>query len=128
MLIKLRKAQSTAEYAVVLGAIVAFALGMQVYLKRGLQARVKSGVDAFTQPAYTFTEETTGITASFDSAAQYEPYYQEASYDTYQASKKDINVDDEFSTNITGNEISARAGYQKQRGVRDTDTLWGLGD
>lgn len=35
-----KKAQSTAEYAVLVGLVVAAAIGMQTYVKRGLQERM----------------------------------------------------------------------------------------
>ncbi|MEK7308305.1 MAG: hypothetical protein AAB089_04470 [Nitrospirota bacterium] len=39
------KAQSTAEYAIVIGLVIAAVVAMQVYVKRGLQAKVKGAVD-----------------------------------------------------------------------------------
>jgi len=39
------KAQSTAEYAIVIGVVIAVAVGMQIYVKRGLQAKVKGVTD-----------------------------------------------------------------------------------
>jgi Flp pilus assembly pilin Flp len=43
-----RKAQSTAEYAVLIALVVAAVVGMQTYVKRGVQARVKDASDDFT--------------------------------------------------------------------------------
>jgi Flp pilus assembly pilin Flp len=40
-----RKAQSTAEYAVLIGLVVAVVITMQTYVKRGWQARVKAESD-----------------------------------------------------------------------------------
>ena len=40
-----RKAQSTAEYVIVLGLIVAAVIAMQTYVKRGLQGRIRDAVD-----------------------------------------------------------------------------------
>jgi len=45
MLRLLRKGQSTAEYAIVIGLVIAAAVGMQLYVKRGIQAKVKDAVD-----------------------------------------------------------------------------------
>ena len=39
------KAQSTAEYAIVIGLVIAAAVAMQIYVKRGLQAKIKDAVD-----------------------------------------------------------------------------------
>lgn len=41
MLIRMRKAQSTLEYALLIGVIVGAFLGMQNYLKRALQGRMQ---------------------------------------------------------------------------------------
>ena len=57
---KLNKAQTLAEYALLLAIIVASVIAMQVYVKRGLQARYKKIVDSAGQ--------SVGMT-------QYEPYY-----------------------------------------------------
>ncbi|MFA5096994.1 MAG: hypothetical protein WC478_06605, partial [Candidatus Omnitrophota bacterium] len=63
----IRKGQSTAEYAIVIGLVIAAIVAMQVYVKRGLQGKVKDAVD------YKDTGDTiTGTTA------QYEPYYAES--------------------------------------------------
>jgi len=57
---KAHRAQTLAEYAVLLTIIITAVAGIQVYVKRGLQARYKKVVDCAGQ--------TTGI-------QQYEPYY-----------------------------------------------------
>lgn len=48
-----KRAQSTAEYAILIGLIVAAAVGMQTYIKRGLQGRARDATDDFV----------TGVTA-----------------------------------------------------------------
>jgi len=84
MLRKIR-AQSTAEYAIILAVVMGAAVAMQVYVKRGLQARTKAGVDAVTGITATFApEEGGGTSATFSTLAQYEPYYMESSYNRYQ--------------------------------------------
>ena len=42
-----KKGQSTAEYAILIGIVIAAAVGIQTYVKRGLQARFKTTVDTF---------------------------------------------------------------------------------
>ena len=64
MLRILRKGQSTAEYAIVIGLVIAAAVAMQIYVKRSLQAKVKDAVD------YNDPTATSMLTTS-----QYEPYY-----------------------------------------------------
>jgi len=39
------RGQSTAEYAIVIGLVIAAAVGMQVYVKRSLQGKIKDAVD-----------------------------------------------------------------------------------
>lgn len=42
-----RRGQNTAEYAILIGLVVAAAIGMQTYVKRGLQAKAKDAGDGF---------------------------------------------------------------------------------
>jgi len=42
-----RKAQTTAEYAILIGVVVMAIIGMQTYLKRGLQGRYKDASDDY---------------------------------------------------------------------------------
>jgi len=71
MLIKLKKAQSTAEYAILISVIVGAALAMQVYVKRSLQAKMHdaSGVLSAT------SGDVTGDGVTLGTSRQYEPYY-----------------------------------------------------
>ncbi|MCF7892887.1 MAG: hypothetical protein K9L77_01830 [Candidatus Omnitrophica bacterium] len=76
MLICLRKkirAQSTAEYAIFFGIVIAVAIGMQKYLKRGMQGKVKSVTDAVSGSAVGDTIAGTGVTLADE--GQYVPYY-----------------------------------------------------
>jgi len=40
-----KKAQSTAEYAILIGLVIAAVVGMQTYVKRGIQGRYKDASD-----------------------------------------------------------------------------------
>lgn len=46
MTIQRKKAQSVTEYAILLGVAIAVFAGMQLYVKRGLNARIKQATDA----------------------------------------------------------------------------------
>jgi hypothetical protein len=70
-LIKLRKAQSTAEYAILFALVIAAAVGMQTYMKRSIQAKMHDGALALT----SVTGDITGDGVSLGTTAQYEPYY-----------------------------------------------------
>jgi len=58
------RGQSTAEYAIVIGLVIAAVVAMQVYIKRGVQAKVKDAVD--------FKDADDNIT---DPKLQFEPGY-----------------------------------------------------
>ncbi|MDD5194835.1 MAG: hypothetical protein PHQ96_04055 [Candidatus Omnitrophica bacterium] len=49
MLIKLKKAQSTAEYAILLSLVIAAALGVQNEVKKALQARIHDAATTYLQ-------------------------------------------------------------------------------
>jgi Flp pilus assembly pilin Flp len=68
-LLRNKKAQNTAEYAILIGVIVAAAIAMQTYVKRGLQGRVKEAVD------HVGSGGTVGDNRLTFSGGQYEPYY-----------------------------------------------------
>jgi len=71
MLIKLKKAQSTAEYAILISVIVGAALAMQVYIKRSLQAKMHDAGVALTE----VSADITGDGNVLGTTTQYEPYY-----------------------------------------------------
>ena len=73
MLIKVREAQSTAEYAILISVIVGAALAMQVYIKRSLQAKMHDAGVALTD----VSADITGDGVVLGTLKQYEPYYNE---------------------------------------------------
>ena len=48
----LKKAQSVSEFAIVLAVVAAALIGMQVYLKRGVQGRIKDLADQISDTHY----------------------------------------------------------------------------
>jgi len=78
-----RKGQSTVEYALIIGVIVASLVAMQTYVKRGLQARYHDGVQFLASE-----------TDELGSTNQYEPYYVDSSYDATQERNVNENVAD----------------------------------
>lgn len=72
-----KRGQNTAEYAILIGVIVAAAIAMQIYIRRGMQARVKDAVD------FTRTADDDSGNALF-TQSQYEPYYLQTNYMTSQ--------------------------------------------
>ena len=64
-----KKAQTTAEYAVLIALVIGAVIAMQVYVRRGLQGRIREAVN------HTGLGGSVGnVTFNF-SGNQYEPYY-----------------------------------------------------
>lgn len=83
-LLRNKKAQNTAEYALMIAIVVGAFSIMQLYIKRGLQARIKAGTDNI--PAAVLTgaanDDTLKLTTNLfndtrngNYTYQYEPYY-----------------------------------------------------
>lgn len=70
-----RKGQNTAEYAILIALIVAAAVAMQTYVKRGLQGRVADAVD-HAPVELTIKGEKLNF-----GTRQYEPYYLDSKAD-----------------------------------------------
>jgi len=68
MLIK-RRAQSTLEYALIVAVVVGALIAMQVYVKRGLQGRLKSAADDMGEQ-YSPGHTTGTITVTTTSSTQ----------------------------------------------------------
>jgi hypothetical protein len=66
-----RKGQNLAEYSILIAIVVAAAVAMQVYVRRGLQGRVADAVDHAPT-----TDNVANAPIVFDTK-QYEPYYLE---------------------------------------------------
>lgn len=100
-LLRNKKGQSTGEYAILIGVIVAAAIAMQTYVKRGIQARLRDESHAFTggiSDTTTWQEWTTGniSTPNVNISHQYEPEYIDSK------STQDILADTENYTFETG--------------------------
>ncbi|MBM3246501.1 MAG: hypothetical protein FJZ13_04155 [Candidatus Omnitrophica bacterium] len=75
-----KKAQTTAEYAILFALVVGAVVAMQIYVKRGIQGRVRDVVDHTGSGG-----EVAGQTLEF-TASQYEPYYTQSTASTTQSS------------------------------------------
>ncbi len=76
-LLKNKKAQNTAEYALLIALVVAGVIAMQTYAQRALQARVRD--------ASLFL---TSSTNTLGTSNQYEPYYLSSNYAVDRASNE----------------------------------------
>jgi gas vesicle protein len=110
MFIKLnqKRGQNTAEYAILIGVIVAAAIAMQIYIRRGMQARLKDAVD-FTQTA----DDDAGNSFFNSAVKQYEPYYLESNFQTTQEGKttEELQVGGGVVRNSLG-DATSRTGNQ----------------
>ena len=99
------KAQSTAEYVIVLGLIVAAVVAMQSYIKRGFQGRIKDAVDYKDQGGQSANVVVFNTT-------QYEPYYLSSTFDSTRNSQDNEHLYQEGAVNREVNESSNRIGNQ----------------
>jgi Flp pilus assembly pilin Flp len=67
--LKNRKAQNTAEYALLIALVVAGVIAMQTYAQRALQARI-----------HDVSQYMTNATGNIGNDTQYEPYYMSSDY------------------------------------------------
>ena len=61
MLMKLRKAQSTAEYAMLFSLVIAAIVAVQPYIRKALSARMKDAADDFVQDTGGTTAQWHGV-------------------------------------------------------------------
>lgn len=102
-LLKNKKAQNTAEYALLIALVVAGVIAMQTYAQRALQARVRDAGLYLTN-----TTSTLGTTN------QYEPYYLRSNYAVDRVMNETTRLDN-VTTAKADNSIRGRAsgGFQQ---------------
>lgn len=66
-----RRGQSVTEYVVVISVVAAAVIGMQIFVKRGLQAKQKDVTDHYTNAG----GDIASLGVDLAKVAQYEPYY-----------------------------------------------------
>jgi Flp pilus assembly pilin Flp len=71
--LKNRKAQNTAEYALLIALVVAGVIAMQTYAQRALQARIHD--------VSQYMANATSDGGVIGNSTQYEPYYMVSNYD-----------------------------------------------
>jgi Flp pilus assembly pilin Flp len=99
-LLKNKKAQNTAEYALLIALVVAGVIAMQTYAQRALQARVR---DAGLYLAST--------TSTIGKTNQYEPYYLSTNYTIDRSSNETFVLDNDTTDYIKDN-LRGRVGRQ----------------
>ncbi len=108
-LLKNRKAQQTAEYAILIAFVIAAAMAIQTYVKRGLQAKVRDAVIKYT----TDTGELGGT-------QQYEPYYLKSEFNTETAlTKTESELEAGAWNRDVAEDSSSRTGFQEYTAPQD---------
>jgi len=105
-LIRNKKAQQTAEYALMISLVVAAVIAMQTYAQRSIQAKVKGVADYMTSDA------PGGLGAADQ---QYEPYYLQSDYNiarTERGSETHLINRSEMGDNST--RLRDKGGFQSQ--------------
>ncbi|MFH1441999.1 MAG: hypothetical protein ABIH18_08180 [Candidatus Omnitrophota bacterium] len=107
-----KRAQSTAEYAILIAVVVGAVVAMQIYVRRGLQGRVKDVVD-FTGDAKIKSAD--GTETDLFSTTQYEPYYvsSAAKSDNLSSVTEDMQKGGSITKTIEGEEVSRMSRKQE---------------
>jgi Flp pilus assembly pilin Flp len=104
-LLKNKKAQNTAEYALLIALVVAGVIAMQTFAQRALQARIG---DASTYMA--------SQTNAIGNHTQYEPYYQQSDYEqtSNSTSTKELIGNQQIGSVISeSDDQRSRTGFQR---------------
>ena len=95
-LLKNKKAQNTAEYALLIALVIAGVIAMQTYAQRSLQAKMRDA-----------GKYMTSSTNAIGSTAQYEPYYQQSNYD--------VNTEAESNKRLAAGTVAADSATNRTR-------------
>ena len=111
-LVKNKKAQNTAEYALLIALVIAAVIAMQTYAQRTLQARIRDASNYLTT-------QSSGL----GTTKQYEPYYLTSNYAITRSGNEDVDLGINLVSR-SGNTVRSRdtGGFQKQ----DYQTAFGL--
>jgi len=98
-----KKAQNTAEYALLISLVVAAVIAMQTYAQRTIQGRIRDA-----------SQYLQNETSALGNSVQYEPYYLSSSYDV----ARDDATTERLGTNMVQMETNstrtrAKGGFQE---------------
>lgn len=108
-LLKNKKAQQTAEYALLISLVIAAVVAMQTYAQRSLQSRIKAAGN------YLATQTS----ALGDTREQYEPYYLDQMYDVTRDEVTTEKHSDTISTDQVSNTKRAGGGFKSMSFNKD---------
>lgn len=120
-----KKAQHTAEYAIVVALIISAVAAMQVHSKRALQSRIKGSTE-FLQAKnanFALTNIQRGGNAGIPTG-QYEPYYLSSDFSVDRKSTETVSVDNagDWKRNVANEVTNRRAGGWQQYEAPDNVT------
>jgi len=95
--IKKSRAQSTLEYAILIGVIVAGLIAMQTYLKRGYQGKLRESADSMGD--------------------QFSPGYTTYNYTTHSYTDSNESVANAASTTLINNQYTNKSGDESVLGL-----------
>ena len=114
-----RRGQSLTEYAVTFGVVAAAVLGMQLLVKRGLQARQLDATNLMTG----VTGDVGGV--AIGSTKQYEPYYAQNTFNVSQTQDAKQKVGVGYTVDKTGiDETTTRSGTTTSGTDLGADDQW----
>lgn len=107
-LLKNKKAQNVAEYALLIALVVAAVIAMQTYAQRALQAKIRD-----TSAFMTSVSGSLAGNAALGTTAQYEPYYLHTDYDvTTSDSDTQLLVSNTVRQEVVSNRMRGAGGFQ----------------
>lgn len=92
-ILKNKKAQNTAEYAILIGLVIGAVVAMQTYAQRTMQARIRD-------VNVTFRDKT----GMLGNTLQYEPYYAESNSTTEKDSTATERLESKFTESTVNKE------------------------
>jgi hypothetical protein len=128
-LLRSKKAQNTAEYAILIALVIGVFSAMQLYVRRGLQARIKGGADRLPYAVIGQAMQTGDVTTDQflgnPAQLQYEPYYisrgaSSVTSMTQEGTERGIHDEAGGKVELV-DQTSQRTGAQEIRGSIDAD-------
>ena len=106
------KGQSTAEYAILIGLVIAAAVAMQIYVKRSLQGRIHRGVQFMADYS---ADEAQRQNIPMNRFTQYEPYYLRSNFAVVRDTdvRQDMGIGGAVNIQEYTDSRRARDGYQQ---------------
>ena len=112
-----RTGQSAAEYAIVLGIVVAALVAMQVYVKRGINARLKDGSDSAANSLQRgLTSGGFPTLASGIEVNQYEPTFSSSDYSV----RHDTDAESSWKPTAAGKKLRSDQTTREIGGKQET--------